>query len=54
MESQGVPADAHHDAERQTDGDGREVCCSMTNVLVRLVRRHGGEQAVAELWSWPA
>jgi len=49
MESQGVPADAHHDAERQTDGDGREVCCSMTNVLVRLVRRHGGEQAVAEL-----
>jgi diguanylate cyclase (GGDEF)-like protein len=27
----------------------REVCCSMTSVLVRLVRSSGGEQSVAEL-----
>ncbi len=44
-----MPADGQHEAERQRDGDGREVCCSMTNVLVRLVRSDGGEQAVAEL-----
>ncbi|HLH13561.1 MAG TPA: hypothetical protein VKV16_02140, partial [Solirubrobacteraceae bacterium] len=27
----------------------REVCCSMTSVLLRLVRVHGGDRAVAEL-----
>ncbi|HYB22183.1 MAG TPA: hypothetical protein VED41_00195, partial [Solirubrobacteraceae bacterium] len=27
----------------------REVCCSMTSVLVALVRRHAGEDGVAEL-----
>ncbi len=36
------------DAE-QAQGDGREVCCSMTSVIVALVRSDGGEQAVAEL-----
>jgi diguanylate cyclase (GGDEF)-like protein len=30
-------------------GDGREVCCSMTSVVLRLVRGHGGEHAVADL-----
>jgi len=31
--------------------DDRHVCCSMTTVLVRLVRNHGGDAAVAELLS---
>jgi diguanylate cyclase (GGDEF)-like protein len=42
MDSQAAPTDA-------LDERGREVCCSVTAVLVRLVRGHGGEQAVAEL-----
>jgi diguanylate cyclase (GGDEF)-like protein len=30
-------------------GADREICCSMTSVLLRLVRGAGGEQAVAQL-----
>jgi diguanylate cyclase (GGDEF)-like protein len=38
--------------ESQMDGSedtARQICCSMTSVLVRLVRTEGGEAAVAEL-----
>lgn len=36
------PTDASQDA-------GRQVCCSMTSVLLRLIRVHGGEPAITEL-----
>src|SRR5437899_8525986 len=47
-----MPADAAPErslqAERSNDSD-REVCCSMTSVLLALVRKSGGERAVSEL-----
>jgi diguanylate cyclase (GGDEF)-like protein len=42
MDSEARPAEASEDAERH-------IGCSMTCVLLRLVRAHGGEDAVAEL-----
>jgi diguanylate cyclase (GGDEF)-like protein len=33
----------------QTQDTDREICCSMTSVLLRLVRSEGGEEAVARL-----
>jgi diguanylate cyclase (GGDEF)-like protein len=37
-----VPADSR-------DVDGRHICCTLTNVVVGLVRKQGGEAAVAAL-----
>ena len=34
---------------RSSSGADREICCSMTSVLLRLVRNAGGEPAVAQL-----
>ncbi len=42
MESEVGPATASNDADRH-------IGCSMTSVLLRLVRAHGGEDAVSEL-----
>lgn len=32
-----------------SEDSGRHVCCSMTSVILRLMRRRGGEDAVAQL-----
>jgi hypothetical protein len=36
-------------AGRRAEDARREIACSMTNVMLRLVRRTGGDAAVAEL-----
>ncbi|MCW3068656.1 MAG: diguanylate cyclase, partial [Solirubrobacterales bacterium] len=47
MQAGACPEDAPK-AQRSSETD-REICCSMTSVLLRLARSQGGESAVAEL-----
>ena len=47
----GAKAAAHKDAGRakSPEAEDRQICCSMTSVLLRLIRGSGGEVAVARL-----
>src|SRR5438874_11219316 len=47
MPPKAVPGEAAR--EQQPQGADREICCSMTSVMLRLVRSQGGEAAVAQL-----
>ncbi len=47
MQAGAVPAGLS-EAQRSDSGD-REICCSMTSVLLRLIRSGGGEAAVTQL-----
>ena len=48
MAANGVARGADRGAERPAD-DGRHICCSMTSVLLKLIRSEGGEAAVARV-----
>src|SRR5438445_106314 len=50
MQYEASPAEA---GQAQSATDAREICCSMTNVLLRLVRSKGGEAAARRLLGLP-
>ena len=48
MSAQLARTDPPEDADAPEDAD-RQFCCSMTTSILRLVREHGGDPAVADL-----